>query len=584
MTEDLHNEIDDLFRSGLEGKEDTPSKSVWDNIEKSLPGTPVSAIPQKPASIGNFWIKGLVSVTMVAMIGTVVHFRNMSKDSASVPGSPKELSASDLRPAAGSTPKTLPEDEMKELKARTAGEPVVSVHTPFLKTNKESEQILSTPINPDKKEGTGSALASGGPSADIGSSADNRPPNRITSKQGMTEPAEGQVSQASGQTAGTAIPASEKYSSGKSESGLSEKSLTTNRKTLQEKSVVMPAATASVTAINNRNYEPSGIQAIKNTYAGTPAGTPAIGFEERQMATVLSGNTSAAELSPAGHNARSKPQATISGMIPSGSASGVQLANPVTSNPASVKTLKPATFLSRVSITPVAGVNMTGSHMRENESFGGRNGMEHREYRETEEYRTTVSPGILGDFSLTPVISIQTGITELRNNVTVKPRDIKAVKDRDGNIRYRLDCSVGSYYIDPKTGFAPSVGDSIRVSSSEISTRYASIPLQVKFNAGKQRLRYYGLAGIDLNLLAGKNARTMQVGMMEKTVPVRSEGLRSNYVNGVIGGGVDIRLGKRTALSIIPQYRFALRTVNEQSPVQTFPKSFSILSGLRISL
>ena len=35
MNEDLH-QIDDLFKSGFEGKEETPSPTVWENIEKEL--------------------------------------------------------------------------------------------------------------------------------------------------------------------------------------------------------------------------------------------------------------------------------------------------------------------------------------------------------------------------------------------------------------------------------------------------------------------------------------------------------------------------------------------------------------------
>jgi len=76
----------------------------------------------------------------------------------------------------------------------------------------------------------------------------------------------------------------------------------------------------------------------------------------------------------------------------------------------------------------------------------------------------------------------------------------------------------------------------------------------------------------------------LQAGSGEKFGQVRSEGLRSNFIQGMIGGEVDIRIGKRTGLVVMPQNRFALKTINEQGPVKSYPKTFSLLSGLRISL
>jgi hypothetical protein len=55
-------------------------------------------------------------------------------------------------------------------------------------------------------------------------------------------------------------------------------------------------------------------------------------------------------------------------------------------------------------------------------------------------------------------------------------------------------------------------------------------------------------------------------------------------VNGTVGGGVDFRIGKRVGVVVMPQYRFALKSINEGAPVKSFPKTFSIISGLRISL
>ncbi len=167
----------------------------------------------------------------------------------------------------------------------------------------------------------------------------------------------------------------------------------------------------------------------------------------------------------------------------------------------------------------------------------------------------------------------------------MRPKDIRAVRDRDGSVRYRLDCSAGSFFIDPKSGIAPNVGDSIRISSSDIHMRYASIPFAIKATFGNGRIRYSAVGGMDMNFLVnGRSSTMLQAGNGEKFRQVRSEGLRSNFIQGMIGGEVEIRIGKRTGLVVMPQYRFALKTINEHGPVKSYPKTFSLVSGLRISL
>ena len=135
------------------------------------------------------------------------------------------------------------------------------------------------------------------------------------------------------------------------------------------------------------------------------------------------------------------------------------------------------------------------------------------------------------------------------------------------------------------SGIAPKVGDSIRFASSDIHTRYASIPFALKAIFGNGRIRYSAAGGMDINFLVnGRSSTMLQAGNGEKFGQVRPEGMRSNFIQGMIGGEVDIRIGKRTGLVVKPAYRLALKTINEHCPVKSYPKTFSLVSGLRISL
>ncbi|MFY8059029.1 MAG: hypothetical protein ACOVRM_14880, partial [Planctomycetaceae bacterium] len=81
--------------------------------------------------------------------------------------------------------------------------------------------------------------------------------------------------------------------------------------------------------------------------------------------------------------------------------------------------LKRNDWRSKIYLTPVVSLNMTTMEVEENRAFGSRLGREHIEFRETEETRTTLSPGLIAGFALTPRISVQTGISELKNNISV---------------------------------------------------------------------------------------------------------------------------------------------------------------------
>lgn len=239
--------------------------------------------------------------------------------------------------------------------------------------------------------------------------------------------------------------------------------------------------------------------------------------------------------------------------------------------------------MSRISVMPILSANTTSKRIEENKEFGPRNGREHREMAETETYGTTVSPGLYAAFEITPRLSVQSGFSELRNEISISPKEIKAVRDQDNNVRYRLDCSAGTFFIDPKTGTPPIVGDSIRLKGSNVQTRYASIPLHLMYHLGNGRLKVYGLVGAEMNLLVGRNATTtFQNAASQQLGMVRAEGLRPTMVNAVMGAGLELGIGKRLSLNVIPQYRTALRNANEEGPVKSYPKTLSVAAGLRV--
>jgi hypothetical protein len=575
MTEDLHNDIDDLFRSGLEGKEDTPSPDVWAAIAKGLPTPPppVTPSPSAPAASGGWAssiiVKGIIGAVVLAIAGTVVLFVASQKDEPAEP----EIPSSNTETTGKTQPSNTPEKtNSSPERISTDRETYLPQVEPSGTANPSGEQSTSgttevtvPPVStPDQK-----------PTAEKISSRKNSSANTGIPKSGVN-----------------AAPGSEKAT--KPVSHLQETpSIVAENGTDPVKREATNAPNAGIASSGKRSEAPLTINRNRSETA-TPAAISKGG--SNLAGNDLGSGCPPAAMSTVNGDAGPKSRPTIMpAAIPRGlawktpsfslpsSAVRASSGEPLAAGGKGTAPLKRNNWTSKVFLTPLISLNMTRMDVEENREYGPRLGREHIEFRETEESRTTLSPGLLAGFAVTPSIWVQTGISELRNDISVSAKDIRAVRDRDGKIRYRLDCSSGSYYIEPKAGTNPSVGDSLRIASSEIRMRYASIPLSVRINFGSDRLLFFASAGGDMNILTGKRTSTsLTPSSSEKVNPIRSEGTRKQYVSGSLGVGVEIKAGKRLGIMLMPQYRFPLGIMNEEGPVKTYPKTFSVTSGVRI--
>lgn len=556
MTEDLHNDIDDLFRSGLEGKEDVPPPNVWAAISKGLPPTPPSAATPSvpgatPPPAAGGWtstliVKGIIGAAIVAVVGTAAYFLTSSEKPT-------------IEPVASQT-----RTENRDLQ-----QPQSEYKTRDAVPEKISSGILSNQSQAPNTENEPSDK----PSLVL-KKAENQAPVELTSDQKLEDRYPGNLKEA-GRADETVRPeiAADRTRPGKMASGAS-------RSTIEK--MALPSSTPRVnqeflrSAPNKADNRPS-VSSVEK--ASVPASNIAERVTDRAKITIDRRISSVdRKAAPSFIIPRSIPHVGLTLPDTKTSEGTAQ----ITSNKASVP-LKRNDWRSKIYLTPVLSLNMTTMEIEENRAFAPGIGRAHIEFRETEDTRTTLSPGLIAGYAITPRISVQTGISELKNNISVSPKQIRAIRDRDGKVRYRMDCSSGSYFLEPKAGTSPRVGDSLKIASSEIRMRYVSIPLSVRVNFGNDRLRLFATAGTDINILAGKQTSTsLSASSSDKVSPVRSEGTRKQYLNGTLGAGIEIRVGKRLGIMLMPQYRFPLGNINEDGPVLTYPKTFTVTSGLRI--
>jgi hypothetical protein len=183
-------------------------------------------------------------------------------------------------------------------------------------------------------------------------------------------------------------------------------------------------------------------------------------------------------------------------------------------------------------------------------------------------------------------MTLQAGIGYMEKTTAIDPKEVGAVRTPDGKIRYQFDCSAGRYYLTPKYGTWPAVGDSAYTIASANELHYITVPLAIKYYFGNNKLNFFAIAGGDANFLLGQDLTTGLYGASYygKKAPPKPIGLNQVYINALLGGGLNYSLNRRFALTFSPTYRFALNPINKDMPFKAYPRSISLAGGLRISL
>ena len=189
------------------------------------------------------------------------------------------------------------------------------------------------------------------------------------------------------------------------------------------------------------------------------------------------------------------------------------------------------------------------------------------------------------EVNLTKRISLESGINYSEKNTTIKPRTISAERDREGKIKYRFDCSAGTYYIDPKLGSTISLGDSTKSVFANNKLQYINTPLIAKYQLVTGKVNWFQMVGVGVNVLVGQSFETsIDNNLTEKLKNLKTSDLKNMYFNAMVGAGIDYNISKKIAIRIVPAYRFSITPMNKNEAIKSYPNSFSALAGLKIGL
>jgi hypothetical protein len=237
------------------------------------------------------------------------------------------------------------------------------------------------------------------------------------------------------------------------------------------------------------------------------------------------------------------------------------------------------------SILPIISVNTVSTYIAATEVQSSRREYLRKQITESEKASLSIVASVSIEVDLNKRFSLETGIGYYEKNTTIKQRTITAEKDREGKVKYRFDCSVGTYYINPKLGVTPNIGDSTKSFYAENKLQYITLPFIVKYHFITGKINWFQLIGGGINMLVGQNLTTeIDNRFSEKLEKIKTRDLNKTYYTALVGAGIDYSLSKRVAFRISPAYRFSLTPINKNENFKTYPNSFSVMGGFKIAL
>ena len=238
---------------------------------------------------------------------------------------------------------------------------------------------------------------------------------------------------------------------------------------------------------------------------------------------------------------------------------------------------KPSHFSATLFFSP----DIAWYRLQEDKPNNQQNNTAEIENGEKHEFSSTF--GALIDYRLSKHWSLQSGVNYSSTNITVEPKTIYAQTDNTGNIKYRINTSSGYGYILPSFSSNPVIGDSLYTFTATHTLQYIGIPLAIKYSIARGKFSFNTLVGVSANFLTkGKIEATVENGFNTEAEVVNNlQGLKKIYFAGLAGFGVEYNLNKKVVLSFVPTYRFALNSINKEVPVKSYPNSIGMAVGLK---
>ncbi len=532
MSEDLHR-MDDLFRKALDGHDDEPSAGVWDKLDRSLDKRKVVSINRKYKRVK--WVAAALLLFACGLAMYTFQTRKINRElvKASLGNRPaatmqrKDDSKKEVtKPSNGKAVDLLPSSKNADAgneQKNSAATKEQLVKKPSISTNK------TNPIDSD------SSFMVRKPNQVASSRA-----NRVTSR----------------------LP-------------LSEKSLIPKARTFKNNIALQGGTTLVIRQNKNTN---------KNTSIKNEQGKLVSANEKPLLENELHANKIWASIAiePAKHESAVNDLAIVyNSVLKVESVGKAHVKTPLKNN---VQKNNPVRLPGRpmFSLTAFFSPDIISNNLQEGKRMFRED--DRNEIKQKESPGFSFSTGLVVNYRIKPKWSISAGLVSSTITKNIRQKNVYARPDNNGNVRFRINCSSGYSYITVKSASTPNAGDSLSATNSKSILNYFSIPLSLQYHFNAGRFSISPGAGISSNFLTKSSIETnIQNGTnSDNQVLNNIEGLKKTYLQGLTTLAADYRLNKSISLNCTPTLRFALTSINQNSPVKSYQSSLGLSTGLSL--
>ncbi len=237
---------------------------------------------------------------------------------------------------------------------------------------------------------------------------------------------------------------------------------------------------------------------------------------------------------------------------------------------------------SHFSLTAFYSHNITFYNYQNSQSLNSNS----TDFEKDENYASSSTLGVLAEYLISKHFSLQSGLTLSTTNIDLAPETIYAQTDNYGKIKYQINTSSGYGYILPSFNNNPSIGDSLLSISTSHTLQYVGIPEAIKYSIHKGKFAVNARAGLVTNFLTkGIISTEVEKGNdNEIETTDKIHGLKSFYLSGITGVGLDYNVYKNWSVSFSPTFRFALNSINKNLPIKSYPNSVGFSLGVKTEL
>jgi hypothetical protein len=238
--------------------------------------------------------------------------------------------------------------------------------------------------------------------------------------------------------------------------------------------------------------------------------------------------------------------------------------------------------LQRWSFTGYFSQEFAGYNLTDHDSTSA-NG---KEIEKKERSVFSASAGLLLNYRLKGKWIIQSGLVYSWSNSIMDPSTTYAVKDNNGDIKFKVNTVSGYGFLTPSSSAPPNVGDSAMIGRSYSRLRYLTIPIMASYGFIVKKFTMLAGAGISFNFLTNATVQSGIRGTFYNAPEsvVTLYGLQKINYGLILKTELQYPVSPHWSLSLLACFKNTLTPINTHTSLSTYPYNVGIGLGVKHAL